>query len=591
MNAIRGLVTQLTGLTDLADVLAECVRAAREQFGFEQAAIHLPEAAGRHLALCAVADPLPVVSAMYYLPWEADTVPCAVFASGRALYVADFATQIRLKPAVSFTARSELSVPIRAGVRVLGTLTVSASQPAAFSDNSETLLTILAAHLSAALVNDDLLRRDRERAMHERLLIDIGLAINSSLKLEEILEQAVARIGEGLQVDRCALAFCDLAQNLFVTEQEYLTPLFVERRSLKGVMPQSSHWAHLIQSLHAGQVVTANEENAPEALQVLWGKWMQRFQVKSTLWVPVLGPTLESDGFYCLQVFQVTHNRRWTPGEVQLLQTIAAELAVAVRNAHLFAAVQKSSLAVRAKNAEMEAFVYSVSHDLQAPTVSMRGFASLLEQRNQQLDANSRSYISRIIANADYLAQLLTGLLELSRSGRVEEPNQPVEAGEVAQQLLTAWAPVITANHIRVILPDAWPVISGSRTRLRQVFENLLSNAVKFMGAQPDPVITFSWHPAPAGPERWRRPAVEFSVSDNGQGIPPEAHERIFRPFERLNPGATEGTGIGLSIVKRIVEGYGGDIRVESNPAEGVTFRFSLPATDRTSDQGTTHAN
>ena len=587
LSAVQALVATLSSLTDLAEVLSAAVCALREQFGYEQAAIHLTEAAGRQLALCAVADPALVVSAMYYLPWSADTVPSVVLATGRALRVEDFAVEPRLKPAISFSDRAEMSVPIRSGLRVVGTLTLTSTRPAAFTNRDESLLSILATYLSAALVNEDLLRRDQERAVHERLLTNIGRAINSSLKLEDVLSQAVIAIGEGLRADRCALSYCDCATQVFTTEHEYLTPLFVERRRLKGSLAHDDGWTRLIQSMQAGEVISASEDGAPEALQALWGQWMQRFQVKSTVWVPAVSPhSNKADGFYCLQVFQVTHNRRWTPGEVNLLQTIAGELAVAIRNAQLFAAVQESAKAVQAKNAEMETILYSVSHDLQAPVVSMRGFASLLEQRNQGLDDHSRNFINRIVANGDYLAQLLSGLLELSRIGRREEPSQPVDTGEVVHLVLTTWAPVLTARNIEVRRPDTWPVIIASRTRLRQVFENLLSNAVKFMGTQPAPVITLSWQPAAETPERHPPRAVEFAVSDNGIGIPPEFHERIFKPFERLNPGETEGTGIGLSIVKRIIEGYGGKIWVESDPAGGVTFRFTLPAAETNASRG-----
>jgi signal transduction histidine kinase len=587
---MHALTTQLAVCSDLADVLAAVVGAARAQFGYEQATIHLTETATRELALCAVADPLRVSAAVYHLPWEAETVPCQVLAMGRPVRVDNFETEPHVRPAVSLQDRSELSVPIRNGATVVGALTVTARHPAAFTAQDESLLEIMAGQLSVAVHSDDLLRRETERGLHERLLTEIGLAINSSLKLEEVLQQAVVKIGEGLKFDRCVLGFCDLVQQRFVTEHEYLTPLFVERRSLKGVLPLRQGWAPLIDSLRAGQVVAADEESAPDALQTLWRQWMQRLQLKSMLWVPVLGPAPEAEGFYCLQVFQVTHNRRWTESEIRLLEAIAAQLAVAVRNAHLFDVVQRSVQAVRAKSDEMEAFVYSVSHDLQAPVVSLRGFASLLQKRaDQQLDTHSRNYVTRIIANAEYLAQLLGGLLELSRVGRVEEPSQPVAVGDVVQQMLTAWAPIIGERQLRVDQPQQWPVVLGSRTRLRQVFENLFSNAVKFMGPQPAPTITLGWQALPGDPRHGQPAMFEFSVRDNGVGIPADAHERIFRTFERLNPTATEGTGIGLSIVKRIVEGAGGRIRVSNQQAEGVTFWFSLPAAGTQVEDETCH--
>lgn len=221
------------------------------------------------------------------------------------------------------------------------------------------------------------------------------------------------------------------------------------------------------------------------------------------------------------------------------------------------------------KNSELERFTYTVSHDLKAPLVTIRGFASLVEQdadegRMDQLRAD----LQRVHKAAETMGLLLNQLLELSRIGRVVGPPEPV-----------ALAPLITDAAQRVpgldrtqltLAPDL-PTVKGDRARLLEVFENLLGNAVKFMGAQPAPRIEVSLR---TGPE----PVIV--VSDNGMGIDPRFKDRIFDLFERLDKSVA-GTGIGLAVVKRIVEFHGGRIWVESTgvPGEGTRFCLTLPTT------------
>ncbi|MBL8055347.1 MAG: hypothetical protein JNK29_01550, partial [Anaerolineales bacterium] len=187
-------------------------------------------------------------------------------------------------------------------------------------------------------------------------------------------------------------------------------------------------------------------------------------------------------------------------------------------------------------------------------------------------------------ANAEYLGRLLQDLLELSRVGRREEPDESLAVQSVLDEVLLDLAQVFADRGVTLDLPTEWPVVRYSRVRLRQVFSNLLTNAVKFMGPQAKPHIEIGWRVAPAeAPEERRLSAgptgamAEFFVRDNGIGIHPDYHQRIFVPFERLKQVDVAGTGVGLSIVKRIVEGRGGCIWLESQPGAGTTFFFTLP--------------
>ena len=224
---------------------------------------------------------------------------------------------------------------------------------------------------------------------------------------------------------------------------------------------------------------------------------------------------------------------------------------------------------LEAKNAELERFTYTVSHDLKSPLVTIKGFLGLLEKDALAGDHDRmRSDIQRIQNAAATMNRLLDELLELSRVGRQLNPPEDVALGEMARLAVELLAGEIEERDVDVeIMPDL-PVVAGDRVRLLEVFQNLLANAVKFMGDQSAPRIE-------VGLRHDDGEQIVF-VHDNGIGIDPRYQEKIFGLFERLD-GKVEGTGVGLALVKRIVELHGGRIWIESpGVGYGSTFCFTL---------------
>jgi len=273
---------------------------------------------------------------------------------------------------------------------------------------------------------------------------------------------------------------------------------------------------------------------------------------------------------------------QFTEHHAGLAVTFANQLAIALENARLFSNLQSELLArkkliseLENKNAELERFTYTVSHDLKSPLFTIRGFLGYLEQ--DALSGNQarlKSDIQRITDATDKMQRLLNELLELSRVGRLTNESTFFPFGDLARDASELVQGRIMARSIRVSVAPDLPMVYGDRPRLTEVLQNLIDNAAKFMGDQEDPQIEIGCH----GQEAEHGMPV-FYVRDNGIGISPQHYERVFGLFHKLDP-KTDGTGIGLALVKRIIEVHGGRIWVESEAGKGSTFFFTLPSAE-----------
>jgi signal transduction histidine kinase len=239
-----------------------------------------------------------------------------------------------------------------------------------------------------------------------------------------------------------------------------------------------------------------------------------------------------------------------------------------------FAAIEslehERAVALHRRNRELEAFAYSASHDLKAPLVSIEGFTSLLERElGNDLDERSRHYLTRIRVNTLSMQQLIEDLFTFARSGSEDRDAVTIDTDALARELVDEWRDRAEAAGVPLRVDGLLPNVRAHPVRLKQALTNLIDNGIRY-GAG---------HVRVSGSAR--NGVAEIVVEDGGAGVPLEERDRIFEIFARgaeARSSAPDGTGLGLALVKRIVEASGGDVRYEHSPDSRFILRFPRAA-------------
>jgi signal transduction histidine kinase len=249
---------------------------------------------------------------------------------------------------------------------------------------------------------------------------------------------------------------------------------------------------------------------------------------------------------------------------------IKSEELIRTMNRDLEHKVEERTSQLNTINHELEAFTYSVSHDLRAPLRAIDGYARILEEDyNPKLDTQGKHLIAVITKNAKYMGQLIDDLLEFSRTSRTELIKSGFQTDEEVRSIITDLLSQEGERKIEIKISDL-ESCSGDTNMLRQVWMNLISNALKYTRKTPSPVINIGCTKAGN--------TITYFVKDNGVGFDMDYVGKLFGVFQRLHRKEEfEGTGVGLALVKRILDRHHGKIWAEGKLNEGATFYFSLP--------------
>ncbi|TVP50399.1 MAG: multi-sensor signal transduction histidine kinase [Mongoliibacter sp.] len=238
---------------------------------------------------------------------------------------------------------------------------------------------------------------------------------------------------------------------------------------------------------------------------------------------------------------------------------------------HVNAELKEKSKELEASNKDLEQFAFVISHDLQEPLRMITGFLTQLRKKYEdQLDEKAQHYIFFAVDGAFKMKQIILDLLEFSRVGRYLEPLEQIDLNKILADVCTSNSRIIEETGTKISSIDL-PVIYAHRDPITQLFQHLIGNALKYKSEKRSLEIEIGM--------KENGSFYEFWVKDNGIGINEEYADRIFVIFQRLHTAEKYGggTGIGLALVKKIVEYYGGTIRFDSVEDKGSTFHFSLP--------------
>ena len=292
--------------------------------------------------------------------------------------------------------------------------------------------------------------------------------------------------------------------------------------------------------------------------------------LRTLVLLPLNGPeSIGAVGCYWRQPHAVGNE------EFKLLQTLANAAAIAMANTRQYQELEQRvaerTAQLQAANKELESFTYSVSHDLKAPLRTIDGFSRLLlDEHAANLNDEGKEFLDFIRQGTRQMNQLIQDLLEYSRTERRQITNSTIDLRKLVQAILDQSEADITKRRaaVRIAMPDG--TVEGDENGLRMALRNLIDNALKFSATTPKPEIEI-------GGRREARRLVLW-VKDNGIGIDPKFHERIFEIFQRLHRAEEyPGTGIGLAIVRKAMQRMGGNARVESAPNQGATFFLEIP--------------
>lgn len=222
---------------------------------------------------------------------------------------------------------------------------------------------------------------------------------------------------------------------------------------------------------------------------------------------------------------------------------------------------------------DLDAYAHAVAHDLRNPVTVIAGYSDLLREERDKLSTDARMFLDSIASGCDKMAQIISELLLLASVRKnVTVAVEALDMSAIVSEALRRHSREIERTEAVVSLPDSWPTAVGYAAWIEEVWANYISNAIKYGGDPPRIEL---------GAELADSSRVHFWLRDNGSGLTREQISKLFREFSRADPAKAPGYGLGLSIVKRIVEQLGGEVRVTSTPGVGSTFGFTLPAASK----------
>lgn len=472
------------------------------------------------------------------------------------------ALQAQVADAGSITALNEISAPEAGALRVhplihesepIGLFAVHREGDGARTEAGEPFIRILELFVAQAIEKRELiadtLNRYREINLLYRVSETIGAAMNPAVIHELVLEESkrVLESAEGADA------------GLFVVRTSLASGR--ETWDIKASFGDAPYIRTLKQLLHQKLKRLVMTER-PEIITDL-PRNIADVEYEAILWVPLKTPKRLLGG---ILLGRAMGKPMFTANDLKLLAILAAQSALALDNAYLFTQTDEE-LARRVE--ELDAFAHTVAHDLKSPLAMTITAADLLKDAWTSMEPNQiQELLQGISDNGHRLNNIIEELMLLSSVRSGEIVPEPLDMGKIIAESWQRLAYLVQQYRPEIICPTTWPVAFGYGPWVTEVWTNYLSNAMKYGGKPPRLEL---------GAEEQKDGMARFWVKDNGPGLEPEDQAKLFTPFTQLKQARALGHGLGLSIVRRIIERLGGSVGVQSAPGQGSTFFFTLP--------------
>ena len=460
--------------------------------------------------------------------------------------------------------------PLQSAAGVVGVMAVIYLRPHTFSENELRVLGLLASQAAVAISNARLYEETEQRLAEVSVLYQLARQMNSSLNVQEMLDSISLSLKQAIEGCRgCSIALLDPISSV------------LEIRAAAGIEDKWKHEFKLqLGEGVAGQVAL---EGQPAYVSDTLAKKDFIFfnsSVRSLMTVPL---SVKDRVIGTLSVDSDQPNAFSTADE-RLITIAAAQAAIAIENARLYARLKQRAKNLTEAYAELQKadqlkdeMVQNISHELRTPLTFVKGYVELLLTEDVgSLTTEQKEYLEIVVDKTDVVTRLVSDIMFLQQADQISDKKAPISLDNLARRALRGCVVAANKNGLTLAenIPADLPQATGDRGRLMQVFDNLLSNAIKFSPEGGQIMVAIKEVDT----------MLQVSISDQGIGIPKSQHERIFERFYQVD-GSTErcfgGAGLGLAIVKRIIESHGGRIWVESEPAKGSIFHFTIPKYQR----------
>ncbi|GAB4265515.1 MAG: hypothetical protein Kow0080_05700 [Candidatus Promineifilaceae bacterium] len=385
-------------------------------------------------------------------------------------------------------------------------------------------------------------------------------AIAASLDLDHVIDTFSWELCELLDADECLI---------FDWHEQKQTLSHMGHYRRIDIDPDNAIVAQLNQFLVTKQVL---QERRPYQLtlnkvssRMPEKQYMQQNKLNVLLFMPM---TFQDKITGLVMVGKQTNATPFTDQQISLALMLVNQASSSLANAQLYKQLTKVNEELRTSNEELDAFAHSVAHDLKNPLGIIVGFSEiLLRDYSANLPEEMQEMVHFIVNNTRKMHAIIDSLLTLASVRKEEVSSQPVDMLPIVLEAKIRLNNILEESEAKIVMPENFPMVWGHAPWLEEVWVNYISNAVKYGGRPPHITIGF---------EELDDVMVRFWVQDNGRGLSAEQQRKLFVPFTRLNQASVKGHGLGLSIVKRIIEKLGGEVGIESNLGEGSKFTFTL---------------